>query len=43
MKPALPLISQSLTSAQLRKRVLAQLAILAMNNGKAPARAVRKP
>jgi hypothetical protein len=33
MMPTLPRISQPLTSEQVRKRVLAQLAILAINNG----------
>lgn len=41
MKPALPLISQPLTASQLRKRVIAQRAILAVNNGKAPVKAMK--
>jgi hypothetical protein len=41
MKPALPLISTALTATQLRKRVIAQLALLAVNNGKPPAKAVK--
>jgi hypothetical protein len=31
MAPTLPLISQPLTSSELRRRVLAQLALLAVN------------
>jgi hypothetical protein len=42
VKPTLPLISQPPTSESLRKRVVAQLAILAVNNGKAPVKAVRR-
>jgi len=41
LKPTLPLISQPLTATQLRKRVLAQLTILAVNNGKVPAKAAK--
>jgi hypothetical protein len=40
--PTLPKISTPPTSETLRKRVLAQLAILAVSNGKAPARAVKR-
>jgi hypothetical protein len=37
-----PKISQPLTATQLRRRVIAQLALLSVNgNGKAPAQAVK--
>jgi hypothetical protein len=42
MKPTLPLISQPQTPTQLRKRVFAQLAILAVNNGKPPVKAAKR-
>jgi len=42
MAPNLPLISTSLTSEQLRRRVIAQLALLAVNgNGNGNGRAAR--
>jgi hypothetical protein len=41
MKPTLPPISSPPTSGTLRKRVLAQLAILAVRNGKAPVKGAR--
>jgi hypothetical protein len=41
VKPTPPLISTALTATQLRKRVIAQLALLAVSNGKAPAKAVK--
>jgi hypothetical protein len=41
MKPTLPKISTPPTSESLRKRVLAQLAILSVSNGKAPMKAVK--
>lgn len=40
MRPTLPLISQPQAATQLRRRVLSQLAILSVNNGKVPAKAV---
>jgi hypothetical protein len=40
-RPALPKICTPPTSESLRKRVIAQLAILAVNNGKAPVKAVK--
>jgi hypothetical protein len=40
MQPTLPQICAPPTSESLRKRVIAQLAILAVNNGKAPREAV---
>jgi len=44
MAPNLPLISQPLTSYKLRRRVIAQLALLSVNgngNGKPPREAVK--
>jgi hypothetical protein len=41
VKPTLPLISTALTPTQLRARVIAQLALLAVNNGKPPVKAVK--
>jgi hypothetical protein len=43
MTPTLPLISAGLTPTQLRKRVIAQLALLTVGNGTPPAKAVSKP
>ena len=41
MRPTLPKINAPPTSESLRKRVIAQLAILSVNNGKAPKEAVK--
>jgi hypothetical protein len=41
VKPTLPKIAAPPTSETLRKRVIAQMAILAINNGKPPVKAVK--
>ena len=41
MNPTLPKICIPPTSESLRRRVIAQLAILSVNNGKAPREAVK--
>jgi hypothetical protein len=43
MNPTLPKISSPPTSKTLRKRVIAQLALLSVNNGKLTAGLVVKP
>jgi hypothetical protein len=41
VKPTLPLISTALTAAQLRERVIAQVPILSVGNGKPPVKPVK--